>query len=315
MKKWLYLVNTFLVVTFGTFRLGLRISKYHFNALKSMIADSFFLGLYNAYSPVHSSYVSSYDTWKQRKGLQKSLTRQLTDKLDNEMMKKVRGWISGVILEFDVNTPEYTAIFPNGRTPFNKGGQNERVEALKTLALAMVPYSVLDAIRTEVEDYYTVMNTLLETQKGAIVAVETASNALEVARVNMSNAQFANLGALINKFVTNLSYIESFFDLKAIRSKVQLIFTGIVKPLQIKNIVKRTLLPTDQVIFTNDGVTELRFYKGAAKDSAIGTVFITVAAGAETIVNASDVGDVNLPFWLVFNPDTLNEGDFEMEFV
>lgn len=313
---WHYLMNVFDNVTAGSFRLALRISLVHLGALKSKISIALILGLYNDYLLVHDTYENAYNVWKVAYAKQQSQTQGVSKALKKLSGTKARNWDTGIQQVYDVDSDEYKALLPNGRTPFQQGSQTDRKAAVKTLSDAIGGDLTLAIVKADVDAFYILLNKALLEQKAAITNTETASTACEKARKIMCMEQFGDLGALMQFYKATPVEVESFFDLKVLRNGLQVLFMGHVKKLGLHTIVQRTILATDQLSLENTGVTELRFYLSATKDGVIGTTFIAVAAGKTLTVSASDMGDVTLQhFLMVYNPDTINKGEFTVEFL
>ena len=313
---WKYLVNVFLIITADSFRLALRISVYHYSALKSKIAEPFILGLFNAYELKHSSYVSNYKEWKKQLAKQRSKTLALNKLLKTLSGTKARFWDSSITKVYDKGTVEYEALLADGRAPFQTSSQTERVEAVGELIEAIGTDLLLADVKIDVEAFYLLLNTALTEQKGAMSDTETKSGLLETARIAMCVAQYKDLGMLMGFYSEDPTQVEEFFDLRAIRNGKQVLFQGQVKKNSFKFIVERTFAPGDKLSLENDGVTELRFYIGNSNTATIGATFITVAVGEIKEITASELGDVStLHYLLAFNPDAVNKGEFTVEVV
>ena len=171
-------------------------------------------------------------------------------------------------------------------------------------------------LKGEIDAFYETLDEADRDQKEAFTNLSDASTALEVARVEMCIAQYADLGTLMSYFSRTPLSLKVYFDLKSIRNGRQFLFTGKVKKNYFHKIVERTLLPDTPLMLTNNGVTDLKFYISDKKNGTIGATFITVAAGNSKDIVASDLGDVSLlHFLMVFNPDLVNKGEFEVEFL
>ena len=302
--------------TLNSFRLALRITLFHYNALKANISDAFIAGLYATYDSIHKNYVDTYNAWRVQLGAQQGATKTLDTLFKELAYKKASKWKGVVVGIYGNDSPMLETLFPQQSKPFNRGSQSDRLEAVNQLILAIGTNPDLVALKTEIELFYTSLNDAFEAQKGAKLLTDNLSDAVEVARLKMCVAQYANLGGMMQYYAGAPLLTGNYFDQKAIRTGTQVLFMGLVKALKIKTIVQRTLQATDELKLENDGNTELRFYLAADKDAAIGATFISVAANSYTTVSAADLGDVSTQhFLMVFNPDTLIKGEFTVEFV
>lgn len=313
---WSYLINPILSVTEDSYRLAVRVSVYHIGALKSKAGDPFYEKLITDYQPLHDTLVNNYQNWKAATGGQQGKTLTVNQLLRVLSSSKARQWDIATQMVHSINTENYKKIFPRRRIPFQQGSQTEKLTAVESLAKAIGNDAALAAVKSDAEKFYTQLYNALETQKGSIAQKGTFSDEVETARIAMCTGQYANLGALINKYAASPEYINQFFDLIAIRRGTQVIFTGDTKPLETENILKHTFGEDDNVKLENEGVTVLIFFLAAQKDDEPGTTTITVMPGTEITVKASALGDIKTNTFLnVRNTDAINKGEWTVEFV
>jgi len=315
-RLWIFLINVIDLATGGSFRVALRVSRIHYNALQANVADVVVLALYNVYKPFHLAYLAKYGEWKAQLGIQKGLTTALNALFVQLRFEKVNAWDVAIAIVYPKGTTRYEQLFPNGHGPFQTGSQEDRIAAIAALSLAIGADLALATVKTDVDNFYTAISNAIDTQKTSIETTKVKSNELETVRVEMCDAQYVDLGSLMAHFVRNRIFVGTFFDLLTIRNIMQMVFEHLVKKESVHTVVERTIEATDELEIENDGVTELRFYLSDVKDGAIGAIFITVPAGGHTTVSASDLGDVTTQhFLMVFNPDTINKGEFTIEFL
>lgn len=315
-KPWSFIQNVFEIATAGSYRLALRVSRIHFNALNAGSSDAFVLALFNTYKTFHLTYLSKYSAWKSQEALQVSLTLALQDLFTQLRNTYINAWDAAIAVVYAKGTTRYKALLPYGHGPFQSGSQEDIIDAIQTLITTIGTDADLADVKNDVVAFELLITNAINAQKTAITTTKTKSNELETARINMCDAQYADLGSLMTHFASNRSVIGDYFDLLTIRNIMQMVFQGHVKKQDIHNVVERTVAATDEIMLENDGETELRFYWSNKKDGAIGTTFVTVAAGASATVPASDMGDVSTKhFLMVYNPDLVNKGAFTIEFI
>ena len=314
MRTWMYLQNPFLNATASSYLNGMNISTYHDNALAKMKSDPFILGLYNAYHPLHLLYKTAYSTWITQGGTQQGETLNLQQLLNWLSNTKIRHWDQQILSHYEPNTPAYKRLLPNHRKPFQQGSQIERILAVKSLSDAIGSDELLAATKTDILNCYTQLDAAYDMQKGNKTSTKNLSGNLELAREAMCAGQYANLGGLIQKYSTTPTVIEQYFDLQAIRRSQQVFFTGQLKPGEVYTIVKHTFGETDQVLLTNTGTTQLKFYLAHAKDAQPGDTFITLATGEQTVM-AGALGKLTDMYLTVVNTDPLHAGEFSAELV
>jgi hypothetical protein len=308
---WLYLQNPFLNATEKSFLKAMGISTYHDAALAAAKSDPGILECYNYYHPHHLNYKTAYDDWIEQGGEQQSETLNLNQLL-LLLSNKIRQWDIKIQNQYPSDTPAYKRLLPNRRQPFQNGTQLERVHAVEVLNLAIGTDESLTSVKTEVNNFNTLLQAAYESQKGDVSSTRTDSSTLDGFRVKMCEAQYADLGSLIKKFAATPERVGAFFDLQAIRHAEQTSFTGILKAGEVFTILKHTFAADDELVLINHGTEPLKFYLGSAKNMQPGAVFVTVNSGAKTIV-ASELGDLKNTFLTVLNTDTAHEAEFILE--
>jgi len=292
-KQWVHLNNFFLTRTKDSARLCVRISKKHDSALQAASAggDVFFTGLYTAYHPLHTALVTAYDIWLSQTGSQQGQTYSLTQLLSQLRSTKAENWTVAVKNVYPKNTAKFTSLFPNLKKPFQAGSQQGKIDAVKALSIAIGTDASLTTVKTDVDAFYTSLNNAHANQKGSITTTSNFSDAVELARVNSCVGQFADYGALIQKYATHPEQVGNYFDKAALRNNVQVLFQHQVKKNSVNLVVKRRSVPDDAFLLENNGSVALVFGFVLHKDDHPGAVSVTVAPNTNVTVMASDLGD------------------------
>ena len=314
-RRWLFLENPILNATDNSFRMAIRISTWHDSALKAANADPFILALYVIYHPLHLALVAAYDAFTAKEGTTQGETLNLRELFRLEANSKINAWDAAIQVVYAKGSVPYMSLLPNGHGPFQTGTQTQRINAVQTLSNSIGTDAALAAVKADVDTFYGLLNTANSTQKGSISTINALSDAVDAARINMSVAQYADLGKLIGAHAADTTVIDQYFDLEALRKGQQVLFTGQVKKNDVHTIVKHTFAATDMLDLENPGVTELQFYLAAVKGAHPGATIITLAAGTQQTVPASALGDVANTYLMVFNPDLINKGQFVVELV
>ena len=314
MKTWNYLQDPFLVATEHSFRTALNISIHHDNALSTNKSDPFILGLYNSYHPLHLVYKTSYEDWTTHGGTQQGETLNLSQLLQLLSNTKIQDWDIKIQNVYARQTPEYKKLLPSNRQPFQHGMQTERIYAVQSLSKAIGTNEKLTALKTDIDNFYTQLDTAMNAQKGSKNTTKGMSYGLENARIAMCTGMYADLGALIQKFAATPGAIEQYFDLQTIRKSQQVLFTGHIKAGEVYTIVKHTFGQDDEIWLSNPGQTPLTFYLAEIKGSKPDSTAITLNAGQETIL-ASVLGKLTNTFLTVYNPGSVITGEFEVELI
>jgi len=315
-RIWSFLSQVFAIATQNSFRLGVRISRIHLNAMNAYSGDAFVTGLFNIYKVVHLNYMAKYNAWKAQ------LQQQLADTAAMELLFKqlgyetINAWDVAIANVYAITTVRYKALFPHGHNPFQSGSYEDRLAAIEALLLIIGADASLTAIKSTIETFRDNLVLAINTAKTSIETTTRKSNELETARLEMCDAQYGDLGDLMSHFRTTRDVIGDFFDLLTIRNITQMLFQGTVKTVNVHTIVERTVDGTAQLILENDGTTELRFYLSLVKNGVIGATFVTVAASATATVPVSSLGDAaTMHFLMVYNPDATDKGHFTVEFL
>ncbi len=313
-KPWSFTQNPFKNATSDSYKLAVRISTYHLAALVVKAGDPFFDTMIASYTPLHNALDAAYNNWKAQGGTQQGETLQLTQLLAllSTQIKKWDITIQGV---FDNTTPDYKKLLPDNRIPFQRGTQTQRMAAVAALAINLDGIVPLATLRTEVLAFETQLNTTMQAQKGNLSVTKTESEIVEAARLAACTGMYANLGALMQRFAPVPESIDQYFDLPAIRSGAQLVFTGDTNPLQHENIFKHTFQANDKLELKNEGNTSLTFYLAPQKNDIAGANTVIVPAGASQTINVNVFGNLSNTYFNVYNPDEINKGEWTVEFV
>ncbi|MEI8204676.1 MAG: hypothetical protein WCH34_16780 [Bacteroidota bacterium] len=319
MENWIYLVDPIESATQNNFKKALRVSIYHDGALLAKITpplvNPFIQGLYDLYHPLHLAYVDAYEIWHSEIGAQQGETLSLNQLLRLLRGPKIKNWDIGIQSHYDNTTPKYKSLLPNHRTPFQIGTQSDRISAVHGLSVAIGTDAALASVKADVDLTYSQLMAANTTQKGSKSTTIDNSKAVEQARVAMCQQQYYNLGAFIQHYVATPLTIAQYYDLEAIRSAHQVLFTGHVNPQNAHFVVKHTFGLLDMLRIYNKGVTVLEFYLAPLKGNMPATHFLSLQPGTEHSGLASTVGDLADKYIMVYNPNAVDKGEYEIEFL
>lgn len=300
---WSPTLNTFLINTENNYHRALQISQYLNDKLDATKADADILVLYNHFHPLHLAYTDAYNQWESQIGAQISSTNTLSGLLRG-ITTQVNTWkYAFYAAGFLPSTPTYIACFPNGVSPFQRGTQLERIQAVKQLSLAMTGITALAATKTSVDNYFTSLNTALTSQQGKIGTTKNLSDAVELARQTMCVGQYWCLGGLMQKYAAFPDTIANFYAITLIQNNAQTDFTGHILGGKMSKIAKRTLVAEQSIHLYNLGSVPIRFYLATNPTDAQTTV-IDVPPMSDKTVTADQLGDVTTQHYLmVYNID------------
>jgi hypothetical protein len=311
MSEWIYFRNPLIAITDGSYSNAMAISTFHDNALYAGSSNAFIQGLYGTYHPLHVTLVTAYDNWTTQGGIQQGESLNLTQLLQL-LSSKIQQWDIKIQNVYGLNTPQYKKILPNRRKPFQGGSQQERMQSVQSLSKAIGTDAALEAVKTDVDAFYTQLNTAYTTQKVSISTTKSTSAELEAACIAMCTAQYANMGALIQEYAATPDKISVYFDMKTLRRSPQTFFTGHIKPNAIVNVAKHTFASDDEIYINNTGAIALQFYLASAKNQKPTASALTLEHGEHNL-EAKALGDIANAFVMVYNPDANVEGGYEFE--
>ena len=312
-NQWSFSSNPFIAATDSSFRKSVKISQLHASALNAFASDPAIAAMKALFDPLNATLNTAYDTYVAQSGTKESETMSVNENLRLLSNPKIRQWDVKIQNVFGEDTPEYKALLPNGRKPFQTGAQLMRINATNILSLAIGSDVALADLKEEVDLFYSQTNDAYNVQQGAISTSKGLSDAIDQTRINMCVGMYSNLGKLMAKYAATPGEIDKFFPLELIRNAQQVDFTNSVQKQSIRFIVKRTLVGTDTIRFVNDGTTDLWFYLAPNKTSTPDTQHVVVHQNSETTVTAASLGDVANTYIMAWNPETEQAGHFVME--
>jgi hypothetical protein len=308
MKAWMFTNNPFMATAKRSYKQATKISTYHDAQLQAQaVNDPFFVPLYNSYHAAHETLNSNYTTWLSQGGTQKGSTLSVDQLLVLLSPKKVNGWEYSIQGIFEKASPEYVALFPQGRYPFNTGSKESRIAAVEQLSKSLTGITQLEAVKTDVDSFYRQLTSKRQVQLGHKGDTGSKSNAIEMSVEAAMTEMYSNLGLLISHYKNNLSLIGMFFDLDTIRNHDQLVFNKTVKPKKISNIMQHTFTASDSLTIINDGNTSLEFYLAPDNKAAHnGTPTFKLLPNTQQTIAITQLGDIANTFVNVLNDNTID---------
>lgn len=309
-RPWTGTSNQFEAATRNSKEKAVLISTFTDSALASAAGVT---ALYTYYHPLHLDLTTAFDAWRIQVGIQKGKTQELNG-LVAGLIVAARDWDLKIQAVYAKGTPEYTTLLPYGRAPFYSGKKDIRIRGINQLSLAIGADPLLATVKTIVDDYYTAILALSNSQQGEISNTDAKSNALEAARIAACKGLEYVLSGLKQHFPDDPSRADEFFRLDLIRNISQKVYTGTITPATVKAILKRKLKPTSIIKIKNTGQVTLEFYMAAIKGGPVpeGTTPQSVPPGLGVNVPVSALGNINNRFLTVRNQSELISGDWEI---
>jgi hypothetical protein len=323
MKRiWFYLSNVFDRVTRLNFKKGLSLGTDHGSKLQSASADPDIQMLYDRFKPLQGEYVTAYNAWISEKNKREGETLRFTSKMAELNDQKIKQWDIAVQSKYMEGTPEYKAIFTNGRSVFRQGTYETRIAQLGALRDTLADYPSLATLQAEIGTFYDEILAIRNVQQGTEQTVSQASDNLEQARIELTKMMYSNLGFLMYKYYENPSEVEGFFDLSLLRSSATV--NGNIPPEPLTGTVEKESTATimeggfdSNTLFhiINTGGTSLKFYTAKLPSDPVPGSAIELVPGEETDVYASELGAETNLFLMAFNPDLVNAGEYSVMIV
>lgn len=312
-RPYIFFINPFLVATQKSYRRAKKLGDYSVAALAAQ-AGKPFSDLLNELSPLSQTFNDAYALWTTQRGTQKGKTVSLNDLIAQLSNSKIEDWDVAIQQVYKQHTPEYVALLPNRRIPFQRGGQESRINAVNSLSLAIGADVPLQPVKTDVDDFYTTISTVYNSQKGNKSTTKNKSDAVEAARVALCIGLYGMLGQLMDYYKTTPESVAAFIDLETLRSKEQDSYQSNLKGNATKLALTHTFAAGDQLRIINRGNTDIGLALMPEKNDPLPDKFTTVTALNEMIVNADVLGDISTSrFLIVKNLDATQQGAYTIE--
>ncbi len=317
---WHYLENQFQNVTKNNNKLSVIIANDHDSKLQAESGDPAILVFYNRFHPLKVDLSVKYALWVAAKGLYKGETARVEQKLAELSGTAIESWDIQVQVVHKRDTPDYIALLPNFRIPFQSGGIDLRIEELRGFSTRLDSYPALAAVKAEVDAFLAVLEGFRNVQQGKEETVGLTSDNLKSSKLASMIMAYRNLGGLMDKFGSNPSDVERFYELELLQQTppedellLDIILGGVTLNLLAGGFDVSTFFN-----LTNTGATPLRFFitnsaSGTWVPNATGDGMVEVAPGGNIIASASELGF--MPGWTFFNVTNLDpaaEGSYSV---
>ncbi|MBI9039151.1 MAG: hypothetical protein JEY97_13540 [Bacteroidales bacterium] len=289
------------------------IAADHDAKLQAQSTDNVILTFYDFFHPKYISYTSKYSEWMLAKAAYKASTRAAENLWQELRSDKIENWDIRIQVIYRKDSPEYLALLPNGRGPFQTSAYELRISAVETLIGSIGDNATLVELKADVEEFYAKLVAARNNQQGKEGLVDNLSQQLEQERVACAQAMYYTLGGLMQKYYQNTELISGFYDMDNIRQ------TGkdeeepaepnilSIEPLETKE-AGITFDDTTRFMFTNTGTVPITIFTGGSTPEAPESPFI-LEAGEETEKLASELGEAeNRYLYLMNNNPDLTAG-------
>jgi len=315
MAEWSYLQNQFNNSTKENFSLMLALGNDHIAKLEAQQADADIAALLARTQPLQLDYSKAYTKWKSATAIRKGATLKIDQLLAELSSLKIKQWDIQIQGQYLDGTPEYMALLPEKRGPFQKGAKDQRINAVEALNLRLGDYPVLAATQADVDAFRTQLVDARDEQQQKEQLIEQGSDDLEKARVELAIMMYGNLGVLMDKYRNTPDYINNYWEVSLMQNTPPPTreFGGTVAADATANLTQ-TVGPNAKAVLTNTGYTVLTFCLAATNADACATGVQVQPGDTLQVERASlgEDGDANLN---VTNMSPDAEGAYSVEVI
>jgi len=315
MAEWSFLQNQFDNSTKESYVLMLILGSDHLSKLKVQNSDPEIDALYQRTDPLTNHFQRAYTIWKNAIGTRKGATLKVDQMLNELSGLRIKQWDISVQGHYLEGTPDYMAILPNRRGPFQSGGIDERIIAVNGLADRLLNYPALAATQAAVDAFLNQLKAARDDQQGKEQLIAQGSDDLEQARLKLAVMMYGNLGVLMDKYRETPDYINNYWEVSLMQARRPSVreFDGDVAPEATVNITG-VVGPNAKVMLNNTGHAELRFCLATEAGTACATG-VTVQPGQAAQVMRADLGDAAASKLNVTNLSVDAQGTYNVEVV
>lgn len=319
---WAQLINTFEVNTKGSRRKMLRIANHHYARLQAMKADPIIMAILLVFEPALKLYQDMFANLGSQEGTSVGNTAKFTAELNNMSDYWFDEWQTMVRQVFETWTPEFKAIFPRNKEPFQRIQYDLRMVAVEGLHKTLLNYPALKDAATHVAAKLVILNDARNTQTEGFGTTAFTSSMIEEQRIVLANLLDDNLCDLKKKYRTNIKMVENYYDLAELRKQskdtdAQFASSGAVEPGMTAAVPlpdKLRLSANADTVFVNrSNQVELQFFYAVNASAADNPVKATVLAMQSVQTTAADAGwGPGAKYLIVKNAGTVT-AEFELQ--
>jgi len=264
--------------------------------------------VYTAYHDLLGDLVSTKAT---KKGTVLSFYNYL-----KTLRSKLKEWDLEVQRVLKEGTPEYVAIFPNGKSFILQGTQEQIMAKFSGFYTNVLLNSGLAAITDDVSLHYQSLQTIYGSKNEKLSKTNTSTTDLDKAYDQMGKTLYCNMLMLIVHFVDNPVNVENYFDMTLLRtpqkhSKKDNAYK-LPLPANSIRIADIGFSIGDTLLIINNGTNSISFYAAATADAATPAILNEIAPGEELEITAASLGAPNNKFLIFVNTSLTDEGEVEI---
>jgi hypothetical protein len=219
-ENWNTLGNIFEVKTRKSFKKAFILSERHYYALQGQHSDAYVANVFNGFANSFDNFHQAYNRWNVHTNLSIGAVGDLNETLLT-INPKLKEWEGQIFSKYPEGTENATAIFPRKRSPFYKGAYKVRIESIHVLATTLQQFPLLAAVKSDVENFYALLDGKLQHKIGLHALVQKYSTELEKQRKAVTTAMYGNLGLLMFHYRERTPMLKVYFDMGLLKNKVK----------------------------------------------------------------------------------------------
>ena len=219
--NWSYLRNVFNNVTSSNFKRMLSLSTDHKAKLQNGgLTKPEIQTLYLQLLPSFEAFTEKYSEVTSNYTLYRGATTKVETLAFNLSNKLIKSWDIKILNIYDDTTIEYQTVMASGRKPFQSGTYEQRLNAVKALALTLVHYPSLAAVLTLVESFRDEFQAARNTQQMLEQEDTQLRKDLEQTREALAIVMHQIFGSLIALYAATPGNIEAYYELQYLKAPV-----------------------------------------------------------------------------------------------
>jgi hypothetical protein len=241
---------------------------------------------------------------------QKDKFKELTD-------VKLPKWEAEVLLIYTKKSAEYHTLFSKGRSVFNKGKFENRINYLNAFVESLADYPQLSTLLLEVKSFRNELVTIRKTKNLKHEDMEIVSSELKIAAKNLAIRFFKNLALLSDYYAENPSEIQRFFPMRyLIKPKKAKASTANIYSLIIlaNNIAEAGINFTleNKILIGNVSNSSVKVWFAQSKDITIPAQAIEIPSFDEIEIIVKNYAGMDDRFMMIANLSANEQAEVEI---
>lgn len=224
MDTSIYLLrNQFDNATKGNHKRMIMAATDHFDKLGKMASqDAQVNAIYQTALPFFQTYISRYQQLTTNYNLYQGQTQLFEEKIVELRSTLIRKWDVIIQYEYDEISAQYKMLLPNGRSPFQTGAYELRINAVSSLlgSVQAMNNPNFAHLTQQITTWIQQAKQLRTEQQGTESLDATLRQNLEDDRKALANAMQLVLFQLCVYYHTNLQQVETFYEWKYFKASV-----------------------------------------------------------------------------------------------